>query len=79
MSSALRLKNSVASKNFHSVAAQPDNGGGYPSLLHTLPLLSDLQRRLWQSCIPTYVMLWSLQLLLMLEEDAAMLAFCCAS
>jgi hypothetical protein len=38
-----------------------------------------LHHRLWQSSIPAYVLIWSLQLLLLLEDDAAMLAFCFAS
>jgi hypothetical protein len=43
------------------------------------PLFERLRHRLWQSRIPAYALIWSLQLLLLLEDDAAMLAFCFAS
>jgi hypothetical protein len=44
-----------------------------------LPFFQRLHRRLWLSSIPALTLIWSLQLLLLLEEDAAMLAFCFAS
>jgi hypothetical protein len=43
------------------------------------PLFKRLHHRLWQSSVPALAMIWSLQLLLLLEDDAAMLAFCFAS
>jgi hypothetical protein len=69
------LKKSVQSKFFQSA---PWTFGTF-GRLKLPPFFERLRRRLWLSSIPACALIWSLQLLLLLEEDAAMLAFCFAS
>jgi hypothetical protein len=69
------LKKSVQNKFFQSSRWTFGTAGR----LKLPPFVAQLHRRLWLSSIPACALLWSLQLLLLLEEDAAMLAFCFAS
>jgi hypothetical protein len=73
------LKKSVQSKFFQSAQWTFGTFGRFSLPPFFQRLHRRLWRRLWQSRIPAYALIWSLQLLLLLEEDAAMLAFCFSS
>lgn len=78
MCTAQSSKKSVPSKSFQATSG-PQGSRFFSRITDALPALHLLNRRLWLSSLPACGLLWSLQLLLLLEEDAAMLAFFFAS